>query len=342
MGGLNIQPSHGMLNILTWSYANMNKLSVLVNKDPRSTEEVLLDDMFKSTDLMDSLEDLVYDIEYSCRQVTNLYWLKDNIDTLRHDVSFQDILGIQLRRENITSSEEVLGGISKAMSAAAEKITAFFKKIMQWFQLVFMVTSKNAIQLLQNLQDELSKREKLDKLKKEYTTKGIAVSTFVKYFAIVLKDADTYKNALTKLNSIKSNKEDVQLQEIENNATQNKNQEKEDAKKSIKEGNGEDEAKETGVDPDNGGWFSPDQIKQLENNIRETNRLIGIMKDINGVSQAIINDIKGNTNMTKEVATSKINTLKAVIKETQDDIKDIDTVIRTIAKKAQVMLNVLS
>lgn len=324
----------------------MHDLSVLIKKDTRSTEEVLLDDLCATSALLSSLADIYDSLESDIRELSNLYWLHKNIDTMRLEPVFQDAIGLKLRDQGITSSEEVLGGISKTMKTIVDKIKLFFKKIGEWFQLVFLTTSKKTTQLLHQLSVELGKPEQVEKLKKEYTTADATVEAYIKLFKVIVFEQGEFKNMLQDLQTLKpADGDDTKLQELENKITQYHNPEREEAENKVTEAkedeNNNDGNKTTGENPKQGGWMDPSKIKTLENTIIETNKIIGILKEISGVANSMVNSISGDTTMPKEIATAKITALKAMVKSTENNIRVVDKYIREVAKKAQIMLNVL-
>ena len=313
-------------------------LSVLEDMTP-STLDIIQTDYTIRLDL----RELVYEIEQISIQIKNMFWLRENIDTMWPDPVFQEMVGLRLEKEGITNSYEVENGISKTMTGFIDKIKSFFMRIMEYLRKVFQINTANAAKVLEALAKVLEDQGKRELAQKKYTTHGESTSSILQLLDKLVVQQNKYRDALNNLNALKNPKEteDVQGQK---EASKSPNEDLDKILEQLKEesGNGDDTRnKEDGIDPVNGGWFDPQNLKELANKFKSLDTMIGTMRDIQSRCNSITNDIKANTQMTKEVGKAKIDTIQNTIKGLEQQIRLIMTYSTKVGKKAQHILNIV-
>lgn len=313
-------------------------LSVLEDMTP-STLDIIQTDYTIRLDL----SELVYEIEQISMQLKNMFWLRENIDTMWPDPVFQEMIGLRLEKEGITNSYEVENGISKTMTGFIDKIKSFFMRIMEYLRKVFQINTANAAKVLEALAKILEDQGKRELAQKKYTTHGESTSSILQLLDKLVVQQNKYRDALNNLNALKNPKEteDVQGQK---EASKSPNEDLDKILEQLKEesGNGDDTRnKEDGIDPVNGGWFDPQNLKELANKFKSLDTMIGTMRDIQSRCNSITNDIKANTQMTKEVGKAKIDTIQNTIKGLEQQIRLIMTYSTKVGKKAQHILNIV-
>ena len=289
-----------------------------------------------SRELFQSLEDL----DVLCR---NLMWLEHHIDTLRTDHVFQDIVGLQLAQEGYTSSVEVAGGISKTMTTMWDKVTEFFQKLIRYLTEVMSVSTKASADLLRKLANKCQDPKNVDKLKKEYTTHGESTESIAKFLKEILDNQKEFQDRVDKLKALKTNEETVQAQgqeeqsKTEDNAlTTTQDQLKKES------GNGKDVRNtEDGMDPVNGKWFDATSLTALATRFDEMNTYIGALRNFQTTVKAIANDTKSNTQMSKEMAKTKLDTVKTLVKQIDNNVRSVMKYSTLVGKKCQVLLKII-
>ena len=313
-------------------------LSVLEDMTP-STLDIIQTDYAIRLDL----SELVYEIEQISMQLKNMFWLRENIDTMWPDPVFQEMIGLRLEKEGITNSYEVENGISKTMTGFIDKIKSFFMRIMEYLRKVFQINTANAAKVLEALAKVLEDQGKRELAQKKYTTHGETTSSILQLLDKLIVQQNKYRDALNNLNALKNPKEteDVQGQK-EASKSPNEDLDKILDQLKMESGNGDDTRnKEDGIDPVNGGWFDPQNLKELANKFKSLDTMIGTMRDIQSRCNSITNDIKANTQMTKEVGKAKIDTIQNTIKGLEQQIRLIMTYSTKVGKKAQHILNIV-
>ena len=313
-------------------------LSILGNITPSEFDVVQMDYMLRG-----ELKDLVYEIENISIQIKNMFWLQENIDTLWPDPVFQEMIGLKLEKDGITNSHEVENGISKTMTGFIDRIKAFFSKIMEYLRKVFQINTANTAKVLEALAKMLEDQSKRELAQKKYTTHGESTTSILQLLDKLLVQQNKYRDALNNLNALKNPKEteDVQGQK-EASKTPDDDLNKILDQLKMESGNGNDvRNNEDGVDPNNGGWFDPQNLKELANKFKSLDTMVGTMRDIQSRCNSITNDIKANTQMTKEVGKAKIDTIQNTIKGLEQQIRLIMTYSTKVGKKAQHILNIV-
>ena len=321
----------------------MRAYDLTILADRKDPTQVLHDMILDHYTLRADLKSLVYEIEDLATQYTNLQWLYGHIDNMWSDPVFQDMVGLELSKYGITSSVEVENGISKTMTNMLTKIKEFFTKMMEYLRKVFQINTKNTSVVLRALAKELEDQKKREKAKSEFTTHGESVTSITNLLVGILKQQDAYSDALNKLHALKSNqeKEDVQGAK-ESSKSENTELEKILSQLQTESGKGDDRRNtEDGMDPVNGGWFDSQKLSELAFQFETMTKLIGTMRDIQSRCNAISSDIKSNTQMTKEIGKTKIDTIKNTIKSIENQIKLVMDYSTKVGKKSQTILNIV-
>ena len=314
-------------------------LSVLIeDNDPRDLEWIRIQNDYI---LRFELKELVYEIESVSVQIKNMFWLRDNIDNMWPDPIFQEMIGLQLTKDGITNSNEVANGISKTMTGFIDKIKSFFSKMMEYLRKVFQINTANAAKVLDALAVKMEDQNKRELAQKKYTSHGESTSTILQLLDKLMVQQTKYRDALNELNALKNPKETDDVEgKKEESATPNAELDKILEQLKTESGNGDDARnKDDGIDPINGGWFDPQNLKELSNKFKALDTMVGVMRDIQSRCNSISNDIKANTQMTKEVGKTKIDTIQNIIKGLEQQIRLIMTYSTKVGKKAQYILN---
>lgn len=299
---------------------------------------ILKDDEFRSTvkDIFRSLEEL--DTKY-----TNLVWLYHNIDTLRTDHVFQEAVGLQLAQEGYTCSMEVVGGISKTMSDMWNKIVEFFRKMMLYIQEVLSINTNASAELCTQLAKELQDPSKEDKLKKEYTTHGESVDSIISAFDAIIKANKDIQNTVEKIKAMRSNDEHIQAQGQEESAkTANSNVDAAKDRMNKESGNGPDRSNtQDGKDPIEGNWFNPQKLTELAAKLKELGTSAGTIRSLQSTIKAIANNTKSDTQQSKEMAKTKLDTIKDISKMIDGNIRLVMKCSTMVGKKCQILLKIV-
>lgn len=298
---------------------------------------ILKDDEFSTTikDIFQSLEEL--DTKY-----TNLKWLYHNIDTLRTDHVFQEIVGLQLAEEGYTCSMEVAGGISKTMSDMWNKIVEFFRKMMQYLQEVFLINTKASSELCTKLAERCNDPKNVDKLKKEYTTHGESVPTLTALFKLINSTSDERIKDIEGIKSIISDQEKIKAEGAEQkaNATEAKMKELQE-KLQQESGHGDDnQNSQDGMDPIEGKWFDSGALRGLASSLNDLSSYVGKLRKMQSDVRAVSNNVKSDTQQSKELAKTRLDTLKKYAKAIDNEVKFIMHCSNVIGKKCQVLLKI--
>ena len=311
-------------------------------KDPSlSTEDRILltlqEDQHNdaSKELFQTLDDL----EVQCR---NLMWLEHHIDTLRTDHVFQDIVGLQLAQEGYTSSMEVSGGISKTMTTMWDKVTEFFPKLIRYLTEVMSVNTKASADLCRKLSDKCQDPKNVEKLKKEYTTHGESTESISKFLQEILKNQKGFQDRIDKLKAMKTNDETVQAQGQEEQAkTENTDLTGTEDQLKKESGHGKDiRNTEDGMDPVNGKWFDTTSLNTLATRFDEMNTYIGALRNFQTAVKSIANDTKSNTQMSKEMAKTKLDTIRSITKQIDNNVRTVMKYSTLVGKKCQILLKI--
>lgn len=298
---------------------------------------ILKDDEFRSTvkEIFRSLEEL--DTKY-----TNLVWLYHNIDTLRTDHVFQEAVGLQLAQEGYTCSMEVVGGISKTMSDMWNKIVEFFRKMMQYLQEVFLINTKAAAELCTKLAEQCNDPKKVDKLKKEYTTHGESVLTLTALFKLINETADDRIKDVAGIKQVISDQEKIKAEGAEQKANSTETKLKELQQKLQQEsGNGDDQQNtQDGMDPINGKWFDAGALKDMASSLTNLTSYVGKLRQMQSDVRAVSNNVKSDTQQSKELAKTRLDTLKKYAKAIDNEVKFIMRCSTLVGKKCQVLLKI--
>lgn len=311
-------------------------------KDPSlSTEDRILltlqEDQHNdaSKELFQTLDDL----EVQCR---NLMWLEHHIDTLRTDHVFQDIVGLQLAQEGYTSSMEVSGGISKTMTTMWDKVTEFFPKLIRYLTEVMSVNTKASADLCRKLSNKCQDPKNVEKLKKEYTTHGESTESISKFLQEILKNQKGFQDRIDKLKAMKTNDETVQAQGQEEQAkTENTDLTGTEDQLKKESGHGKDiRNTEDGMDPVNGKWFDTTSLNTLATRFDEMNTYIGALRNFQTAVKSIANDTKSNTQMSKEMAKTKLDTIRSITKQIDNNVRTVMKYSTLVGKKCQILLKI--
>lgn len=299
--------------------------------------------ILKDIEFHDAVTEIFYALEELEVKYNNLVWLKDHIDTLRTDHVFQEVVGLQLRQEGYTSSVEVAGGISKTMSNVWDRITEFFRKLMRYLREVMSVSAKAAKELCDDLKKKCEDPNNVEKLKKKYTTHGESVTSIVNAMDAVHKTIVNFQKTVDDLKSKNSNEEQVQVEGQQQKAqTFNKLVVQAKERMDKESGNGDDQKNtEDGVDPIEGKWFDPTALASLSNALNNADTNIGTLKNIESTIRALQNNVKSNTQMSKEMATSIQDTIKVTMKSIDDTIRLLMRCTTIVGKKCQILLNIV-
>ena len=311
-------------------------------KDPSlSTEDRILltlqEDQHNdaSKELFQTLDDL----DVQCR---NLMWLEHHIDTLRTDHVFQDIVGLQLAQEGYTSSMEVSGGISKTMTTMWDKVTEFFPKLIRYLTEVMSVNTKASADLCRKLSNKCQDPKNVEKLKKEYTTHGESTESISKFLQEILKNQKGFQDRIDKLKAMKTNDETVQAQGQEEQAkTENTDLTGTEDQLKKESGHGKDiRNTEDGMDPVNGKWFDTTSLNTLATRFDEMNTYIGALRNFQTAVKSIANDTKSNTQMSKEMAKTKLDTIRSITKQIDNNVRTVMKYSTLVGKKCQILLKI--
>lgn len=306
---------------------SMDQRILLVLREDQHNDE--------SHELFQSLEDL----DMLCR---NLMWLENHIDTLRSDCVFQDIVGLQLAKDGYTSSVEVAGGISKTMTTMWNKVTEFFPNLIRYLTEVMSVNTKASASLLRKLADKCKDPKTVDKLKKEYTTHGESAESIAKFLKEIHDNQKEFQERVDKLKALKTNEETVQAQ-----GQEEQSKTEDDALSSIldqlkkESGNGEDVRNtEDGLDPINGKWFDATSLTALATRFDEMHSYIGALRNFQTTVKSIANNAKSNTQMSKEMAKTKLDTIRSITKQIDNNVRSVMKYSTLVGKKCQILLKI--
>ena len=297
----------------------------------------LKDDQYCSeiNELFQSLEEM--NVQYH-----NLCWLSTKIDTLRTDPIFQDVVGIQLAKEGYTSSVEVAGGISKTMTGMWNKVVEFYPKLMRYLTEVMSVNTKASADLCRKLSQKCKDPKIVNKLKEEYTTHGESTETIAKFLHEIQTNQKEFQDRVNKLKALKTNEETVQAQGQEE---QSKTEDEEltttqdQLKKESK--NGKDVRNtEDGMDPINGKWFDTTSLNTLATRFDELTSYVGALRGFQSTVKSIANDVKANTQMSKEMAKTKLDTIRTITKQIDNNVRTVMKYSTLVGKKCQVLLKI--